>query len=775
MTINARQSLAGQIKQFSLRFSGRIVKTVACLTVLVVSNASGQAQDTVTTFNYDNVGNVTAVNGPLGRTTTYSYNALNQVAQESETVGSSALVTKPTYDALGQITSVMDPRNLVTSYTIDGLGNQSQLSSPDTQSSSYTVDEMGNVLTSTDARGKTTRYQYDALDRLLHAQYQTGTPSRFEYDGGPGGPASEIGNLTRITDESGYTTFTHDMKGRVLAKTQVVTAGGTTAQFTVQYTYGTSGTSTSKLETMTYPTGSRVTYRYDENGRVNTITLLQGAGTSEVPLLTNITYTPSGDIQSWQWGSSGSPTYKRTYDLDGRLTSYPVDLLGTVRMMTYNAGSLVTAYKHSGGPNPSQYDETFNYDAADRLSSFTLGGVATTYSYDANGNRTQQTSPNVTYNYTPSSNRLSSASFSIPRSYTYDAAGNRTGDGLYTYTYSDRGRLAQVGSSTQLNIYYNALGQRVLKLGTTGATGYVYDEDGHTIGEYAQSTLVGTETVYLGDLPIAVVTPQRYFYVLADQIHTPLVLAQPDATTVWDWRNRDPFGNNAPVASSVLPRYDHRFPGQIADPETGLFYNYFRDYDPQTGRYIESDPIGLSGGVNTYGYAKGNPISGSDQYGLEVCFYSIITGRTCFGPPPSTVDPYNQSLPGTQHFWPKVVRDAWDKLANICLSDVTPPVPGDLVGDQSDPRAGTSNSGKRHTSGPLAPGNGGTGDAEKDFDKLTGGTGKPFPDSDSRSKIPGAQVGDNGVWIRPGTKKPGDGPRIEIPGNGSKLPETLHY
>ncbi|NVD69567.1 hypothetical protein HUX88_03220 [Duganella sp. BJB1802] len=104
-----------------------------------------------------------------------------------------------------------------------------------------------------------------------------------------------------------------------------------------------------------------------------------------------------------------------------------------------------------------------------------------------------------------------------------------------------------------------------------------------------------------------------------------------------------------------------------------------------------------------------------------------------------------------------------------------PPVPGDYVGDQGDKRAGTSESGKRHTSGPLTPENGGTGDAEKDFDKLTGGTGKPFPDSDGRSTKPGYVIGDNGIWMRPGSKNPGDGPRIEIPGNGNKLPETLHY
>ena len=116
----------------------------------------------------------------------------------------------------------------------------------------------------------------------------------------------------------------------------------------------------------------------------------------------------------------------------------------------------------------------------------------------------------------------------------------------------------------------------------------------------------------------------------------------------------------------------------------------------------------------------------------------------------------------------------WCLLAGTCSANegtdtgkTCPPVPGGLVGDQSDPRAGQP--GKRHTSGPLTPGNGGTGNAQDDFDHLTGGTGKPFPEGVKRP--PGSLVGDNGIWIRPGK----DGPRIEVPANGSKPPETLHY
>ena len=115
---------------------------------------------------------------------------------------------------------------------------------------------------------------------------------------------------------------------------------------------------------------------------------------------------------------------------------------------------------------------------------------------------------------------------------------------------------------------------------------------------------------------------QTLYYIHADQLNTPRLIADEAGTTVWRWDNREPFGTNAPSeypgANGQPVRFNLRFPGQYYDSETGTFYNYFRDYDPQTGRYIQSDPIGLEGGsMSLYTYVDNAPTMKIDPLGLS--------------------------------------------------------------------------------------------------------------------------------------------------------------
>ena len=113
---------------------------------------------------------------------------------------------------------------------------------------------------------------------------------------------------------------------------------------------------------------------------------------------------------------------------------------------------------------------------------------------------------------------------------------------------------------------------------------------------------------------------QQLLYIHADHLNTPRLVTNGSGTPVWRWDQIEPFGDNLPNedpdGNSILGHMPLRFPGQYFDKETNLAYNYFRDYDAGIGRYVQSDPIGLSGGLNTYAYARANPINLIDPSGL---------------------------------------------------------------------------------------------------------------------------------------------------------------
>ncbi|KOO70814.1 hypothetical protein VL21_20120 [Stenotrophomonas maltophilia] len=175
---------------------------------------------------------------------------------------------------------------------------------------------------------------------------------------------------------------------------------------------------------------------------------------------------------------------------------------------------------------------------------------------------------------------------------------------------------------------YNHCGERVLRSPAAGAAQItLYDEAGQWLGNYSATGQAQQQAIWLDNYPVALInTPAtgvpELAYVQPDHLGTPRVVIDPVRNvSIWEWSNKsEVFGNQIPSADpdgdGVAFDLVLRFPGQQTTDANGLFYNYQREYDPAAGRYSQSDPIGLLGGIASFAYAGGNPISQSNSLGL---------------------------------------------------------------------------------------------------------------------------------------------------------------
>ena len=557
-----------------------------------------------TTFEYDNSGNLITQAAPLGRTSSSSYDALNRLAQATDTAGGT---TQYGYNALDQLISVTDPRTLATAYTYNGLGDLKQQVSPDTGTTTNTYDSSGNLATSTDARSVITTYTYDALNRVKTAAFKKGVTTdqtiTYNYDAGTYGK----GRLTSASDSSHSMAWTYDALGRVTSKSQTI--GGVTRTVGYGYTNG-------QLTTMTTPSGLTFTYGYTNNN----ITSIRLSAYS-TNILTDVLYEPFGQPRLWTWGNGTLAA--RAYDQDGKVTQ--IDS-GGLKTYSYDDASRIAGITDTTNAANSW---TYGYDGQDRLASAVKPSQSSGWSYDVDGNRlTQSGAVTQSITYSPTSNRAATITGSATGTYSYDAAGNTIGDTIRSFTYNNRGRMktSTVTGGTTTTYTYNALSQRIRK---SGSRLFVHDEVGHLIGEYTPTGVLIQETIWMGDIPVAVIIPGSGGYIHTDNLNTPRKITSiPNNGVLWQWDSA-PFGNGAPNQNPQglgVFDYNPRFPGQYYDSETGLHYNYFRDYDPYTGRYFQSDPIGLAAGLNTYAYVGGNPISSIDPKGLSYLTIELANG-----------------------------------------------------------------------------------------------------------------------------------------------------
>lgn len=220
-------------------------------------------------------------------------------------------------------------------------------------------------------------------------------------------------------------------------------------------------------------------------------------------------------------------------------------------------------------------------------------------------------------------------------------------EGTREFVYNQNQQVIRVidNGVTTAEYTYNGFGQRVKKVAGGVITIFLYDLNGQLNAESDGAGNITATYVYLNGQPLAKIEGANTYYYHNDHLGTPQKMTDAAGTVVWAAEYK-PFGDATITVSTITNNL--RGIGQYFDQETGLLYNHFRYLNPQTGRYIEADPIGLAGGINPYTYVEDNPVRWIDPDGLQIAvpiplpfpIVEPIPVPLIFPPAPIVVNPY---------------------------------------------------------------------------------------------------------------------------------------
>ncbi len=537
------------------------------------------------TYGYDALGRIKTTSFYGGGTITYSYSSANRVTVNDQR----GKVTTYTYRSFGDpdakdLMKIQSPESITTSITRNNLGQIKSVSqggktrsyyyntkyyldqvvNPETGTTIYGRDNVGNMTSRRVGASGITTFVYDNQHRLFHISYPgTGTPTvKLSYD--------KNNNVKTVGTGTALRQYNYDDNDNLVSET--LTIG--TQQYPLTY-----GISTSDhLDSVTYPSGRKVSYYTNAKGRPTQVS----------PYITNVSYHPNGQPNyiNYANGVTTSMTVNSRQWLNGissPISGEPINL-----SYTYDYNGNVERVNDN---NDSNYTRVLTYDGVNRLK--TASGIwgFGSISYDTGGNiRVMNVGGrNITYHYNFSSNRLTSTTGGLNYSLAYDVYGNIKGNGVNSFTYDEASNLTQVRGFAAADFQYDGNQTLVTKTRDGTTTHLLYNKAGELFGEYMSTGQWLKEYAYLSG---KLVTVTENLAVIPPNISVPPV--DYDGSYAVSWSETDStitgyklYESTSPdVSTAALIYQGLSLSASLSGKSNGVYYYWVRAcVNAQCGMY----------------------------------------------------------------------------------------------------------------------------------------------------------------------------------------------
>ncbi|GAA2450485.1 putative T7SS-secreted protein [Streptomyces lavendulocolor] len=545
-------------------------------------------------WTYDGEGNCLSHTDAMGGVTRFEYTDFDLLTAQT---GPDGVRYEFAHDANLTLTRVTNPQGLTWDYAYDPAGRVTSETDFDGRVLTYAHDASGRLISRTNGLGQTVRFERDLLGRIVRKDAE-GTVSTYEYDvfdelavaTNPDARLERVrdrhGRLRSETVNGRTLSYTYDEAGRRTGRT---TPGGSVSQWSYDAAGRRTGLTTS---------GRALAFSFDALGREVERTV------SDFVSLTS-SYDAVSRMTAQEITSRGSRIQHRAYDYrpDGGLVCVTDGLSGTRRFDLDGAGR-VTAVRADRWTERYAYDEAGNQTDADWPSAHPAHAATGPRAYE--GTRIARAG-GVRYEHDGQGRIVLRQKTRLSR---------KPETWRYAWDAEDRLTSVTTPDGTVWHYAYDPLGRRISKQSALETVHFTWD--GSTLCEQTTANVVLTWD-HAGLRPLTQTErrtdtdDERFFAIVTDLIGTPKELVDESGDVAWHTRttlwgtttwNRD--------ATAYTPL---RFPGQYFDPESGLHYNYFRYYDPESARYLSQDPLGLAPSPNPTTYVQ-DPRTGSDPLGL---------------------------------------------------------------------------------------------------------------------------------------------------------------